>query len=439
MSEPDFTVTVDQNPYLTEGATRVDAIIGIEASGAPPRQRGGPVQAAEVVIIDRSGSMYGEKLVAAKNAARAALDALRDGTYFAVIVGDGEAQLAYPPQRKLVRIDAGTREQAKEALRGVTAGGGTDFEPWLLLADQLLSDHPGAIRHAILLTDGHGSIGRALQVCAGHFTCDARGIGGDWNRHTLAEIASALLGTWDIIREPKDMVADFRSMVADAMSKTVSDAYLRVRTAKGVTLRLVRQVAPTIEDLTGKAVPAEDGRSVDFPLGAWGDESRDYQIAVHADQASIGGAEGMATNSPETARAALVSVVVRESPGGPARTLAQASVRVGWTDDLRQLTRVNPRLDIYTGQVALSESVEAGLTALEKGDHATATTHLAAAVRRARESGRDDTLILLNRIVEVVDEREGTVRIRRGIDNRDIIGASARATRTVRVKNEPAE
>ena len=57
-------------------------------------------------------------------------------------------------------------------------------------------------------------------------------------------------------------------------------------------------------------------------------------------------------------------------------------------------------------------------------------------MRRARENGREDTLALLNRIVEVVDEHTGTVRIRRGIDNRDIIGASARATRTVKIGND---
>lgn len=435
---PEFTVTVDQNPYLAVGTDLVHAVIEIEAGGTQARPAdAAPPAAAETIIIDISGSMSGEKLVAAKNAARVALDALRDGTYFAVIVGDHEAQVAYPGSRRLVQITPETRAEAKEALRAVTARGGTSFAPWLLLADELLAQHQDAIRHAILLTDGHGVIGNALEVCKGHFTCDARGIGGDWNRRELAKIASALLGTWDVIREPKDMEADFRSMIAGSMSKALADVYLRVHLTRGATLRYLRQVHPAVEDLTDKAAAADDGRGTDFPLGAWGSELREYEIGVSVDQGTM----GMESNNPVPARAAMVSVVTRQptgagAAGSQADTLAKASVRVGWTDDLRQSTWIPPRVAAYTGQVELSQSMEAGLSALESRDDATAVLHLADARRRADKLGRADVLTLLDRIVEVVDEGDGTVRIRPGVKNVDIIDASATATRTVTVKKD---
>ena len=432
--EPEFTVTVDQNPHLRAGATSVEAIVGVKATAAQQGPAGPAAQAAEVIIIDISGSMYGEKLVAAKNAARAALDALRDGTYFALIVGDTQAELVYPREsRGMVQITGKTRAAAKEALRGVKSRGGTNFDPWLLLADQLLATRPDAIRHAIMLTDGHGSLGSALDTCGGHFTCDARGIGGDWSYHQLAKVADALLGTWGIIREPKDMEADFREMIERAMSKAMAEVFLRVRPSRGARVRSIQQVAPAIVELADKAVEVGDGRSLDYPLGPWGTEARDYQIGIEVDQRTM----GMETNNPTPARAALVSVVTHGPAGaadGGANTLAQASVKVGWTDDLGLSTRIDPVLARYTGQLELSQHVEAGLTALAGRDYAAAESHLGAARRQARRLDREETLLLLNRIVEVVDEREGTVRIRKNVNNKDVIEAAWSATQTVQVK-----
>jgi von Willebrand factor type A domain/von Willebrand factor type A C-terminal domain len=433
--EPVFTVAVDQNPYLTAGATAVEAIAGVKATGAEPGPAGPAAQAAEVVIIDISGSMCGEKLVAAKKAARAALDALRDGTHFALVAGDDRAELVYPRGNgtRMVQVTDKTRAAAKEALRAVNCRGGTDFDPWLLLADRLLATRPDAIRHAVLLTDGHGLLRTALDTCKGHFTCDARGIGGDWSYHQLAKIADALLGTWGIIREPKDMEADFRQMIERAMSKSMAEVFLRVRPSRGARIRRVQQVAPAIVELTDKAIPAPDGRSFDYPLGPWGTEARDYQIGIEVDQTTM----AMETNNPTPARAALVSVVTHGSAGtadGEANTLAQASVKVGWTDDLGLSTRIDPVLARYTGQLELSQHVEAGLSALAARDYAAAENHLGAARRQARQFDREETLILLNRIVEVVDEREGTVRIRRNVNNKDVIEAAWSATQTVQVK-----
>ena len=437
--EPVFTVTVDQNPHLRAGATSVEAIVGVTATGAEP----GPAptaRAAEVIIIDTSGSMTGQKLVAAKNAARAALDALRDGTHFALITGDSNAELIYPrlSRGRMARLTDRTRAEAKSTLRAVKASGGTAFDPWLLLADKLLATRPNDIRHAVMLTDGHGSLHTALDTCRGHFTCDARGIGGDWSYHRLARIADALLGTWDIIREPEDMEADFRGMIDRAMSKEVAEVFLRVRPSRGARVRYLQQVAPSIVELTDKAVPAGDGRSLDYPLGPWGTEARDYQIGVEAEQETM----GMETNNPRPARAALVSVVTHAPAGGSdveASTLAQASVMVGWTDDLGLSTRINPVLARYTGQVELSEEVEAGLSALARNDFATAETHLGTARRQARQFNRADTVELLDRIVEN-DESTGTVRIRRNLDNRDVIQIARNSTQTVRVRpNEHRE
>ena len=61
--EPVFTVAVDQNPYLTAGATSVEAIVGVKATAAQQGPAGPAAQAAEVIIIDVSGSIDRKSVV----------------------------------------------------------------------------------------------------------------------------------------------------------------------------------------------------------------------------------------------------------------------------------------------------------------------------------------------------------------------------------------
>ena len=107
-------------------------------------------------MVDCSGSMDypPTKMRGARDATAAAIDALRDGVHFAVIGGTHVAKEVYPGGGRLAVADAQTRDQAKQALRKLSAGGGTAIGTWLRLADRLLSSADVAIRHGILLTDG---------------------------------------------------------------------------------------------------------------------------------------------------------------------------------------------------------------------------------------------------------------------------------------------
>ena len=81
--------------------------------------------------------------------------------------------------------------------------------------------------HAILLTDGANQhetreqLETTLADCEGRFQCDCRGIGTDWDVDELRGIASKLLGTVDIIREPADMEAH-RKLTGLAVNDTIA-------------------------------------------------------------------------------------------------------------------------------------------------------------------------------------------------------------------------
>ena len=162
----------------------------------------------------------------ARTAAAAALDQINDGVWFAVIAGSHEAKLAYPYGRELgmVRMDPQTRAQAKAAVAGFQADGGTAMGTWLTLATRVLASVPSAVqRHAILLTDGINQhetpeqLTAAIEGARGRFQADCRGVGAAWQVAEVRRIATALLGTVDLIARPEDMAADFEGIMRQAM------------------------------------------------------------------------------------------------------------------------------------------------------------------------------------------------------------------------------
>lgn len=438
---PQFAVDVYQNEYLPEGGREVNAIVTVTATGggtvgsavAAPHlySPGQGPSAAVALLVDCSGSMDypPTKMRNARDATAAAIDTLRDGVHFTVVAGTHVAKEVYPGNGQLAVADQTTRERAKQALRRLSAGGGTAIGTWLRLADRLLSTADVAIRHGILLTDGRNEhespegLGAALDSCAGRFTCDARGVGTDWEVKEVTGIASALLGTADIVADPAGLAGDFTRMMETAMGKEVADVALRLWTPVGTTVRFVKQVAPTVEELTGRRTEAGP-RAGDYPLGSWGDESRDYHVCVEVPAAGLG----------QEMLAARASLVIPEPDGSVQNLGAQGLVRAVWTDDMAASTSIDPQVAHYTGQAELAQAIQQGLDLRKAGDIDGATAKLGRAVQLAGSSGNADTAKLLSKVVDVVDAAAGTVRLKAKVEEADEMTLETRSTKTVRVK-----
>ncbi|MFD3582861.1 VWA domain-containing protein [Streptomyces sp. NPDC058683] len=441
---PQFAVDIYQNEYLPEGGREVNAIVTVTATGggtlggrpvgtpSPSWTPGTAPAAAVVVMVDCSGSMNNPpaKMQNARDATAAAIDTIRDGVAFAVIAGTHTAREVYPADGRLAVADSATRHQAKQAVHSLGADGGTAIGSWLWLADELLATADVPIRHGILLTDGRneheepGALRAVLAACAGRFTCDTRGVGTDWEVKELTDVASALLGSVDIVADPSGLADDFRQMMENAMGKGVADVALRVWTPEGSEIKWVKQVAPTVGDLTLRR--AETGpRAGDYPTGSWGDESRDYHVCVRVPHSEVG----------EEMLAARISLVVPQ-PDGTTQAVAQGLVRACWTDDMAASTHINPQVAHYTGQAELAQAIQEGLEARKQGDFDSATAKLGRAVHLASTSGNDDTARLLAKVVDVVDAATGTVRLKAKVAGVDEMTLETRSTKTVRVKKK---
>lgn len=428
-----FTLSAFQNEYLPAGAAEVHAVITVTAGA--DQAATATADKAVALIVDTSGSMSspGSKIRAARRATATAVGLIPDGTWFAVIAGSHRAWCVYPPALpgqwpQLARADARTRSDAVQVAHQLPATGGTAISTWLELARAMFERHPGAIRLAYLLTDGknesepHSNLEAALARSAGVFQCDARGVGVDWNVSELRLITSTLLGEVELIAEPDQMDDDFKDFLERAIGKSVADVRLRLWAPQRSRLRFLRQVAPTIEDLTAR-VTAVNALTGDFPTGAWAPgESRDYHVCIEVPPGDVA----------DEKLAARVNLVVDGQP------TSQALVRAIWTDDMALSTRINAHVAHYTGQEELANAIQQGLEARKQGDEATATVRLGRAVQLAHSSGNEGTVRLLQKVVDVDDPATGTVRLRRSVETLDEMALDTRSTRTVRVTAKPA-
>ncbi|WP_338068420.1 VWA domain-containing protein [Oerskovia turbata] len=378
-------------------------------------------------MVDTSGSMSGRNMESAKYAAQVAVDQILDGTWFAIVGGSHVAQRAFPyPNARvaMVQMEPAAREEAKRAIAMMSPSGGTAMSTWLQLAAQLFDTVPQAVqRHAILLTDGKNesepreNLSQVVRAVTGRFQCDARGVGSRWQVDELREISTALLGTVDLIADPSEIAADFSSLVQKSMSRGVASADLRVWAPQGAQVLFVRQVAPTVEDLTTRRAVVNP-LTGSYPTGSWGDESRDYHVAVRVASKPVGSEQ----------LAARVQLAVN------GEVVSSGLVKAKWSDDGALTTRINPEVAHYTGQAELASAIQEGLAAKAAGDEATATVKLGRAVQLAAETGNDEATSRLRKVVEIESEEQGTVRLKRHTDKLDEMALDTASTKTTRVK-----
>ncbi len=228
---------------------------------------------------------------------------------------------------------------------------------------------------------------------------------------------TALLGTVDIIPAPDQLAAEFAKIIQNAMSKGVAQADMRVWAPQGAQVLFVRQVAPTVEDLTSRRTevnPLTGG----YPTGSWGDESRDYHVAIRLAAKGVG----------QEQLAARVQLVLGND------VVAQGLVRALWSEDEALTTRISPEVAHYTGQTELADAIQEGLAAKAAGDTATATTKLGRAVQLAAQTGNEEATTRLRKVVDIDDQDNGTVRLKRTVEKADEMALDTASTKTTRVK-----
>ncbi len=143
---------------------------------------------ALALVIDCSGSMVGQKMELAKEAARATAAVLGDSDFIEVIGFAGS------PERRVRMQSAANRIGIAQNIARLTAAGGTQIFAALDLAYQDLSVTRARLKHVILLTDGQSQesgISELVQAMrADAITLSTVGLGNDVNRGLLQSSAN---------------------------------------------------------------------------------------------------------------------------------------------------------------------------------------------------------------------------------------------------------
>lgn len=285
-----------------------------------PAALGGHVPTALTLAIDTSGSMRGDNIKHARDAARRLIDELEDGDIVSLVTFASEGRVLMSP----TVLDAQSRRALQNIVEELSADGGTAMHNGLKIAESQLWDTPDThlVRRLVVISDGKATVGptapqelgriaevglrRAIQVTA-------LGVGLDYDELTLNELAQRSNGRLYHVEES----AQLPGIIEDEIALLESTA------AAGAEVELV--AAPGVE-LMGTAV-ARSTRShegIRVPLGTmFGGQTRELLVRANV--------RGDGTEGPMVL--ASVRLHYRDPADGGVKRVQETVLRATVTDD----------------------------------------------------------------------------------------------------------
>jgi len=218
---------------------RMELVLAADAiPGAPVRR---PTDL--VVVLDRSGSMAGEKIAHARAAIAALLEQLGPEDRFALVAYANATRVVVP----LEAPGAGARARWLERVGALGVGGGTDLSAGLDRALGLVEAARGGARvpRVILISDGLANQGdvsrdglrrRAARAAQGAYALSTVGVGRDFDEELLAALADAGTGNYHYLASARGLAEIFADEFATARETVARALELRFAPARGVVL-----------------------------------------------------------------------------------------------------------------------------------------------------------------------------------------------------------
>ncbi|OGO28412.1 MAG: hypothetical protein A2Z16_09170 [Chloroflexi bacterium RBG_16_54_18] len=238
------------------------------------------------LVLDRSGSMAGEKLRTMKEAVKNIIDQLNPDDIISIVTFETKSQVLVDSQ------PATNKEEIKRQVDKIRDGGGTNMAPAIQEGLRLVSKKqaPERVSRVVLLTDGEATDNeddsRNLANLAGSqgIQLVGLGFGKDWNEDFLFDLADRSLlsapgarqGHADYIPRPEDANKIFQD-VYQSMQVVAKNVNITIRMVQGLEARRVWQVAPLIKDV-GRSVI--QGRAIVIPVGELEKNGAAYLVEV---------------------------------------------------------------------------------------------------------------------------------------------------------------
>ena len=236
----DYELAVAQNGFIVRAMLRL-------AGRAPSLRNRIPLNLS--IVLDRSGSMAGEKLEAARDAAALLIRRLHPDDVVSVVAYDEEVTTVAEP--------ATGEEQAalQTTVRAIEPGGSTNLSGGWLRGHELVANgrREGGVNRVMLMTDGRANAGitdpRALvglcrTACASGVTTTTLGFGADYDERLLREMADAGGASTYYIERPDQAAGVFEEELEGLLTLSAQNVTVHIRPTAHVQLAAVRHHYP---------------------------------------------------------------------------------------------------------------------------------------------------------------------------------------------------
>ena len=219
-----FVMTCGTNITAEGGysGTKIEEILPVKIIGGDPPKKEKKSRLSLILIIDKSGSMLGKKMLFAKKASIELLKQLKPSDNFGIVAFDTS-----PYTIVELKSNEAAKKEIIRKLSMLNADGGTDIFPAMDMAYRQIRQKNSKVNHVILLSDGNTKsiyyhynkmITKFQQA---HITVSTIALG-TWlvNTKLLEDIAKKTKGQFyqisDIIRLPRLIVKDSEFFVSQS-------------------------------------------------------------------------------------------------------------------------------------------------------------------------------------------------------------------------------
>ncbi len=187
------------------------------------------------LVIDRSGSMSGDKIDYVKQAAKHVIGLLKEEDRAAVYIYDDEIDCIMPN----VRLTENNRQRCLSAIDEVSARGMTNLSGGWLAGCEAVAEHldDETINRVLLLSDGlankgitsHSKLGEhAAEINNRGVTTSTFGVGLDFSEHLLELMANQGGGNFYYIEAPSQIQEIFLQELEELLHVSVKDVELQL-------------------------------------------------------------------------------------------------------------------------------------------------------------------------------------------------------------------
>ncbi len=241
-----FSTETGHNYYLSGNDTNNTSFIYTEVTAdnyIPTAQKRLPLNIS--LVIDRSGSMHGDKLNNVKEAAKLVIDKLSDNDYISIIVYESNVGVL---QKSIAVKD---KEALKQIISNITDDGGTNLGGGMLAGyEQVKSTyHNGYVNRVLLLSDGLANEGitdfNILTQTSKKWLNDEGisistfGVGNDYNENLMTALAENGSGNYYYIKEANQMSSVIEKELNGLLSVVAQEAVLKYELPKDIIVTKV--------------------------------------------------------------------------------------------------------------------------------------------------------------------------------------------------------